>query len=165
MEIKTDGSDPMKETALDVLMYLFEHYQAGEFADAGNQDTLHEELVAAGFPDDAVRQAFVWLDGLAAQRQLPIVFGPSGATRLYTREEMAKLSAECRGFLLYLEQLGILDAALRELVIDRLMALKEEIDLERVKWVCLLVLMNQPDAEEAFGHLEEMVYYEGEFKH
>ncbi|MEQ1440377.1 DUF494 domain-containing protein [Fontimonas sp. SYSU GA230001] len=155
----------MKETVLDVLMYLLENYQEGEFADADNQDTLHEELVAAGFPEEEVRQAFRWLDGLAAQRQLPIVFGPSGALRLYAREEMAKISAECRGFLMYLEQLGILDGTLREVVIDRLMALREEIDLERVKWVCLLVLMNQPDAEEAFGHLEEMVYYHGEFKH
>lgn len=155
----------MKETVLDVLMYLLENYQEGEFADAENQHTLHEELVAAGFPDEEVRQAFGWLDALAQQRQLPIVFGPSGATRLYAREEIAKISTECRGFLIYLEQLGILDAGLRELVIDRLMALKEDIDLERVKWVCLLVLLNQPDAEEAFGHLEEMVYYHGEFKH
>ncbi|MES0873075.1 DUF494 family protein [Sinimarinibacterium thermocellulolyticum] len=155
----------MKETVLDVLMYLLENYQQGEFTDADNQDALHEELVAAGFADDQVRQAFAWLDGLAAQRQLPIVFGPGGAMRLYAREEAAKIPLDCRGFLLYLEQLGILDAGLRELVIDRLMALKEEIDLERVKWVCLLVLMNQPDAEEAFGHLEEMVYYQGEFTH
>lgn len=155
----------MKETVLDVLMYLLENYQEGEFSDADNQETLQEELVAAGFPDDQVKQAFNWLDGLAEQRQLPIVFGPTAATRLYAREEMAKISTECRGFLMYLEQLGILDAGLRELVIDRLMALREEIDLERVKWVCLLVLMNQPDAEEAFGHLEEMVYYHGEFKH
>ena len=155
----------MKETALDVLMYLFENYQEGEFSDADNQDTLYEELVAAGFPDDEVRHAFGWLDGLAEQRQLPIVFGPSGALRIYAREEQARISTECRGFLMYLEQLGIIDGGLRELVIDRLMALKEEVDLERVKWVCLLVLMNQPDAEEAFGPLEEMVYYQGEFKH
>ncbi len=155
----------MKETVLDVLMYLLENYQEAELSDSGNQDTLHEELIAPGFPDEEVRHAFRWLDGLAAQRQLPIVFGPSGSMRLYAREEMAKISAECRGFLMYLEQLGILDGTLRELVIDRLMALKEEIDLERVKWVCLLVLMNQPDAEEAYGHLEEMVYYHGEFKH
>jgi Smg protein len=66
---------------------------------------------------------------------------------------------------MYLEQLGILDANRRELVIDRLMALREDIDLERVKWVCLLVLMNQPDAEDAYTHLEELVYYEGEFAH
>lgn len=155
----------MKETVLDVLMYLFENYQAGEFSDADNHGTLRDELVAAGFPEEEVRHAFTWLDGLAAQRQLPIVFGPSGALRIYASVELARLSAECRGFLMYLEQLGILAAASRELVIDRLMALKEDIDLERVKWVCLLVLMNEPDAEEAFTHIEEMVYYSGDFLH
>jgi Smg protein len=155
----------MKETVLDVLMYLFENYQTGELADGDNHATLADELVAAGFPEEEVRHAFGWLDGLAAQRQLPLVFGPTGAIRVYAREELARLPAEVRGFLMYLEQLGLLAARARELVIDRLMALKEDIDLERVKWVALLVLMNEPDAEEAFSHLEEMVYYSGEFLH
>lgn len=155
----------MKETVLDVLMYLFENYQEGEFSDADNQDALREELVAAGFPEDEVGHAFAWLDGLAEQRQLPLIFAPSSAMRCYTREEMARISTDCRGFLMYLEQLGIINVQMRELIIDRLMALKEDVDLERVKWVCLLVLINQPEAEEAFGHLEEMVYYQGEFKH
>jgi Smg protein len=155
----------MKETVLDVLMYLFENYQAGEYSDTDNHSTLEDELVAAGFPEEEVRHAFGWLDGLAAQRQLPIIFGPSGAIRVYAREEIARLSTEVRGFIVYLEQLGILSSAARELVVDRLMALKEEIDLERVKWVSLLVLMNEPDAEDAFAHLEEMVYYTGEFLH
>lgn len=155
----------MKETVLDVLMYLFENYHEGEFSDAGNLGTLRDELVAAGFPEEEVRHAFQWLDALAQQRQLPIVFGPGSAIRVYAREEQDRLSTECRGFLLYLEQLGILRAQTRELVIDRLLALTEEIDLERVKWVCLLVLMNEPDAEDAFAHLEEMVYYSGEFLH
>lgn len=155
----------MKETVLDVLMYLFENYQAGEFSDVDNQATLRDELVAAGFPDEEVGNAFGWLDGLAETRQLPLIFGPSGALRLYAREELARLSAECRGFLLYLEQLGILTMHAREMVIDRLMALNEDVDLERVKWVCLLVLMNEPESEEAFAHVEEMVYYSGHFLH
>jgi Smg protein len=155
----------MKETVLDVLMYLFENYQEGEFSDSDNQVTLRDELVAAGFPDQEVAHAFDWVDGLAQQRQLPIIFSPGGAVRVYCREEMSKLSTECRGFIMYLEQLGIFGGQARELVIDRLMALTEEIDLERVKWVCLLVLMNEPDAEDAFAHLEEMVYYSGEFLH
>lgn len=155
----------MKETVLDVLMYLFENYQAIEFADASNQATLRDELIAAGFPDDEVGHAFAWLDGLAEQRQLPLIFGPAGSIRVYAREELDRLSAECRGFLLYLEQLGILTLDTRELVIDRLMALDEDIDLERVKWVCLLVLINQPEGEEAYASLEDMVYYTGDFLH
>lgn len=155
----------IKETVLDVLMYLFENYQTGEFSDQDNKQTLHEELVAAGFPEEEVQHAFTWLDELAEQRQLPLVFGPGGAMRIYTRDEQDKIATDCRGFLLYLEQLGILTAVSREVVIDRLMAVNEEIDLERVKWVCLLVLINQPDSEEAFLELEDMVYYQGNFLH
>lgn len=155
----------MKETVLDVLMYLFENYQHVEYADTGNQDTLRDELTAAGFPDEEVGHAFAWLDGLSAQRQKPLIFGPTGALRVYAREELARLSSDCRGFLLNLEQLGIMDATARELVIDRLMAFSDEIDLERVKWVCLLVLIHQPDADEAFEHIEDLVYCQGEYLH
>lgn len=155
----------MKETVLDVLMYLFENYQHGEFADTDNQETLRDELTAAGFPVEEVNHAFSWLDGLSNQRQQPLIFGPRGSLRVYAREEMAKLSVECRGFLLYLEQLGIFDSTAREVVIDRLMALEEEIDLDRVKWVCLLVLVNHPESEEAFEHLEDLVYYQGDYLH
>ena len=41
----------MKETLLDVLMYLFENYNDGEFSNADNQETLKVELAAAGFPE------------------------------------------------------------------------------------------------------------------
>lgn len=155
----------MKETVLDVLMYLFENYQRGEFADTGNQETLRDELTAAGFPVEEVNHAFTWLDGLTNQRQQPLIFGLQGSLRVFAREEQARLSVECRGFLLYLEQLGIFDSTAREVVIDRLMALEDEIDLDRVKWVCLLVLVNQPDGEDAFEHLEDLVYYQGQYLH
>ncbi len=155
----------MKETVLDVLMYLFENYQHGEFADTGNQENLREELTAAGFPLDEVNHAFAWLDGLSNQRQHPLIFGLRGSLRIYAREEQARLSVECRGFLLYLEQLGILDSATREVVIDRLMAIEDEIDLDRVKWVCLLVMVNHPESEAAFEHLEDLVYFQGEHLH
>lgn len=154
----------MKETVLDVLMYLFENYQHGEFSDTDNQDTLRDELIAAGFPAEEVNHAFAWLDGLSEQRQHPLIFGP-GALRVYARQEQERLSTECRGFLLYLEQLGILDSTAREVVIDRLMAINDEIDLERVKWVCLLVLVNQPNGEDAFEHLEDMIYFQGQYRH
>ena len=155
----------MKETVLDVLMYLFENYQQGEFSDTDNQATLRDELVAAGFPSEEVDNAFEWLDGLTEQRQQPLIFGPRGSLRVFAHEEIDRLSTECRGFLLYLEQLGILDCSSREVVIDRLLAFSDEIDLERVKWVCLLVLVNHPEAEEAFEHLEDMVFYKGDYLH
>lgn len=154
----------MKETVLDVLMFLFENYHDTEVHDDDNQDTLRDELTAAGFPVDEVNHAFAWLGGLEEQRQSPAI-GSRGSIRVYAAEEMAVLSTECRGFLFYLEQLGILTAESRELVIERLLSLESDIDLERVKWVCLLVLVSQPGEEESAWHLEDMVYAPGPFLH
>ena len=69
----------MKETVLDVLMYLFVNYQHGEFVDTENQENLRDELTAAGFPVEEVNHAFSWLDGLTEQRQQPLIFGPRGS--------------------------------------------------------------------------------------
>ena len=155
----------MKENVLDVLMYLFENYTDTEFTDTDNHSALKEELAGAGFPDEEVRHAFEWLDGLAERRKQLSLFGRDGVLRVYSRQELSRLSTDCRGFLMYLEQLGILTPEARELAIDRLMAIDEEIDLERVKWVLLLVLMQHPGAETAYEQMHELVYYEGEFLH
>ncbi|MDI3260751.1 MAG: DUF494 domain-containing protein [Sinobacteraceae bacterium] len=155
----------MKETLLDLLMYLFENYHEGELEDSDNQPTLRVELAAAGFPEEEIDHAFAWLEGLAAQRSAPLVAAHADTLRVYAPQEAEKLSVECRGFLLHLEQLGILTPQSRELVIERLLALEDEVDLERVKWVCLLVLINQPGEEESAVHLEDMVYYQGDFLH
>lgn len=155
----------MKENVLDVLMYLFENYTDIEFTDTGNHDALKEELSGAGFPEEEVKHAFEWLDTLAERRQQLSLFGSTGVIRVYSRQELSRLSTDCRGFLVYLEQLGILTPETRELAIDRLMAIEEEIDLEKVKWVLLLVLMHQPDGENAYAQIHELVYYDGEFLH
>jgi Smg protein len=81
--------------------------------------------------------------------------------------EEARLDAECRGFLMFLEHNGILDALQRELVVDRVMALdQEEIDLDDLKWVVLMVLFNQPGQEAAFAWMESHMFEsEGEPLH
>jgi Smg protein len=155
----------MKENVLDVLMYLFENYNDTEFTDTGNYDALKEELAGAGFPAEEVQHAFEWLDTLAERRKQLSLFGSTGVIRVYSRQETARLSTDCRGFLVYLEQLGLLTPATREIAIDRLMAIEEEIDLEKVKWVLLLVLMHQPGGENAFEQIQELVYHDGERLH
>ena len=82
-----------------------------------------------------------------------------GPTRVYFGPELDKLDLECRGFLLFLEQHGILDADQRELVLDRAMALdQDELDLEDLKWVVLLVLFNQPGSEAAYAWMETQMF-------
>ena len=81
------------------------------------------------------------------------------AVRIYARSERARLDAEGRGYMMYLEQIGILSPHQRELVIDRLMALdSEEIDVDDIKWVVLMVLFSQPGEESAYARMEDLVF-------
>jgi len=71
----------------------------------------------------------------------------------------SRLTVECRGLLLSLEQVGILSAQQREIVIDRLLALDaEDLDIEQVKWVVLMVLSSQPGQEQACARMEDLVF-------
>ena len=150
----------MKENVLDVLMYLFENYMNSESGQESDQDSLRQELEDAGFHRGEIYKAFAWLEELAEQQGEKTPAMPvGGSLRVFTEQEAKKLDLECRGFLLYLEQVGVLDGAMRELVIDRVMALEsEEIDLEQFKWIVLMGLFNQPGQEAAVAWMEDLMF-------
>lgn len=155
----------MKETILDVLIYLFENYMDDtESAAETDQETLKHALREAGFPNLEINKAFDWLESLAEQQdnfQAEPLCQLAAPIRVYCPEEILRLDIHCRGFLMFLEQTGVLDPSSRELVIDRVMALEtEEVSLEQVKWVILMVLFNQPGQESVFSWMEELVYDE-----
>ena len=153
----------MKENVLDVLMYLFENYMNDEIEFDTDEETLRVELQEAGFQQVEITKAFEWLEGLAGLQDAPKRYTPNNANsvRVYTKEECEKLDLDSRGFLMFLEQTGVLDHNTREMVIDRVMALEaEEIDLEQLKWVVLMVLFNQPGREAAFAWMEDLVFEE-----
>ncbi|MCB1749344.1 MAG: DUF494 domain-containing protein [Gammaproteobacteria bacterium] len=150
----------MKQTVIDILIYLFEHYIDDEIELDADRDRLKSELHSAGFESGQVAKAFDWLQDLASNRAsaddqpLPA----STSTRIYTEDEQRKLDAECRGFMVFLEQANVLDPASREIVIERVLALEsEEIDIVQLKWIILMVLFNQPGQEQAFLWMEDLV--------
>jgi Smg protein len=139
-------------------MYLFQNYMDDDVDADPDRESIQSELLAAGFPSREIQQAFEWLDSLVDRQSAPLVVNPCSC-RIYIDSEQDKLDVECRGFLLFLEQGGILDSETRELVIDRVMALEsDEIDLHQLKWIILMVLFNQPGREEAYAWLEDLVF-------
>jgi Smg protein len=65
------------------------------------------------------------------------------SVRAYAARECAKLDASCRGFIMHLESIGVLDPALRELVVDRAMAASGRmLALDQLKLIVLMVLWN-----------------------
>lgn len=156
----------MKENILDVLLYLFEHYFYDDpdivrGRDSLQNDLLLDQLSQAGFSPMQVNKAFDWLDDLAHRRPTLAASRPNGPVRLFVGAELDRLDLECRGFLMFLEQQGVLDADQREWVLDRALALgQDEIDLDDLKWVVLMVLFNQPGAEAAFAWMETQIFGE-----
>ncbi len=152
----------MKENVLDVLMYLFETYIDTEEEPEADHNELREELSRAGFRDAEIEHALDWLDGLSANND---ILSPNPqtehGTRVFSEMELSRLDAACRGYIMYLEQVGILSPPQRELVIDRLLALESaDIDVEQIKWVVLMVLFSQPGQELAYARMEDLVFDE-----
>ena len=128
----------------DILVYLFENCQQAELA--YDRDRVAKKLSAAGFEDSDISEALHWLAGVlhaphGAREPLP---DARSSFRAYAPRELAKLDAECRGFLLTLEHSGILNPETRELVIERALAASGEmLSLDQLKLVVLMVLWNQ----------------------
>ena len=150
----------MKENVLDVLMYLFQHYIDEESDIEPDRETLQGTLLEAGFFHTEIDKAFNWLDGLALVQEENRSSGQTmKSIRVYANQETDLLDLECRGFLLYLEHTGVLDPDSREMVLDRVLALDTtDIDIERLKWVILMVLFNQSDHDMSFDWIENVVF-------
>ena len=150
----------MNHTVIDVLIYIFQHYAEDDSDILEDEDRLRGHLRDAGFESTLVRRALDWLNDLSCQELAPEGTAGLGshAMRCYTPEEQARLDADCRGFLLFLEMNGVLDFTSREMVIERVMALDaKQLDVEQLKWIVLMVLFNLPGYENAYFSMEDLV--------
>jgi len=149
----------------DILMYLFENYIHSEAEIMVDHDSLTDELSSAGFHQDEIYKALAWIEKLAALQESDthpyLTRVSSQSIRIYTKEENTRLDVECRGFLLFLEQVNVLDFTTREMVIDRVMELDtKEFSLDDMKWVVLMVLFNVPGQEKAYSQMEDLIFEE-----
>jgi Smg protein len=142
----------------DVLAYVFENCQQAEVAHEA--DRVAKKLSAAGFEDSDISEALHWLAGVLSGPHAELAQLPDSrrSFRAFAAREMAKLDAQCRGFLLTLEHAGILTPQTRELVIERsLAAAGAMLTLDQLKLIVLMVMWNQQTptsrlvAEDLFG--------------
>jgi len=128
----------------EVLVYLFENCQQGELAD--DRERVARKLSAAGFEDADISEALHWLAGVVRTARTTSAPLPDSRTsfRAFAPRELAKLDAQCRGFLITLEQSGILTEETRELVLERSLAASgPSLSLDQLKLIVLMVLWNQ----------------------
>jgi Smg protein len=130
----------MKEGVIDVLMYIFSSYADQDENLPEDRDGIDADLRAAGFDSLEIDKAFEWLDGLAEAEDSTASDQSESAMRILASEE----------------------SALREMVINRVMALESdsEVDIEELKWIVMMVLFNSSEEqdENALMHYEDIVF-------
>lgn len=138
-------------TMFDVLVYLYETYWRPDACPDHAQ--LARKLNAVGFESDEIQEALTWLDGLAAAGEsLESAAANQGehSLRVYAPHEIEHLGETSVSFIRFLESAGVLPAPMREMVIDRAMAIPgAPMDLEDLKIIVLMVfwsLGEEPDA-------------------
>ena len=144
----------------DVLVYVYEHYWRGDVCP--ELPLLGRKLSAAGFDAEEIQQALSWLAGLnsAAQhadliqlhpQRVPSAYAQSPLSmRVYSEAEKKHLGAEGLGFVTFLENAGIMSAQMREIVVDRAIAVTDHpVGLDDLKIIVLMVFWSagiEPDA-------------------
>ena len=149
----------MKENIFDVLMYLFENYMDEDNEIPPDNDLMKTELLEAGFGHKDVVRAFDWLESLVHEDEnMDIQPQASSSFRIFSPFEKERLDVECQDLMMTLERTGILNSINRELILDRAIALEEVLTIDKLKWIVLIVLLNQPDEELALARMEDIVY-------
>lgn len=148
----------MNRSVLDALIYLYQHKL--RLSPAVTSQDLYATLREVGFRETIAQRAVRWLHqvvSVSQRRRMPDDVGESAA-RVYSHIECDYLSSACRGFLYFIEEIGILTADMREVIIERLLALGlNSITLLQAKWVVLIVLSYVPNQEMAAHRIYDMV--------
>lgn len=151
------------ERMFEVLVYVYENYWRGDACP--EPDQLQRKLNAVGFEADEIREALDWLNGLnvatrcthwlpgiteAVHQDTPTRLQSPHSMRVYSVAEQDHLGADCLGFISFLESSGVLPSPMREIVVDRAMAVPaEELTLDDLKIIVLMVYWSfgeEPDA-------------------
>lgn len=148
----------------EVLVYLYENYWRPDACP--DHDQLTRKLSAVGFESDEIQEALSWLDGLAQTAQAYTGQQTPRSLRVYTPREIERLGEDSIGFISFLESAGVLPPPMREMVVDRAMAVGEApVALEDLKVIVLMVfwsLGEEPDAlilDELFVAPEERLIH------
>ncbi|WP_353139371.1 DUF494 domain-containing protein [Limnohabitans sp.] len=143
----------------EVLVFVYENYWRGDACPELGQ--LGRKLSAAGFELEDIQQALSWLDELNLASHKTELIDISQAKReqhtesaqsmrVYSVAEQDHLGSACLGFINFLASADVLSPHMREIVMDRAMAIPgNPIHLDDLKIIVLMVYWSiglEPDA-------------------
>ena len=105
----------MKENFLKILVVLFSRYNTQANILMQDETELLKKLRKAGFPEADGKKVLDWVAETYERADASLNMKNPTSTRIYHETEETKISAEARGFILFLEKSGVLDVARRAL--------------------------------------------------
>jgi Smg protein len=159
----------MNDRVVDVLAFLYEWRFSGNETGGSllaDRDSVSAGLETAGFSEELTEGALQWLgelDEIEARGFLELwnesTASASGVQRSYTREEVETVGLSGCGLLLMLEEMGVLNALQREIVIERVTALGTgPLDDSDLRWIILYVLRGRCGSEGASDWAEAVLF-------
>ena len=147
----------------EVLVYVYENYWRGDACP--ELEHLSRKLSAVGFDADEIEQALQWLAGLSLassrtelidinqhqpQQALTSREQSRNSLRVYSIAEQDHLGSDSLGFVSFLESAQVLPPHMREIVVDRAMAVPgRPVSIDDLKIIVLMVYWSvglEPDA-------------------
>ena len=156
----------MTNNILDVLTFMFDFLFESSEQDSAHElddDLLKAHLSEAGFDDGRIDKALTWLENIAALQEgkLDTYVTTHNSVRIYSEAEQGKLNAKARGFIMFMENMGQLNAAQREMVIEQVMTLEDStLSMDDLKWVVMMVIGNSEEIAMPTQWLESIVFYD-----
>lgn len=156
----------MTNNILDVLTFMFDFLFESSEQDSAHElddDLLKAHLSEAGFDDGRIDKALTWLENIAALQEgkLDTFVTTHNSVRIYSEAEQGKLNAKARGFIMFMENMGQLNAAQREMVIEQVMTLEDStLSMDDLKWVVMMVIGNSEEIAMPTQWLESIVFYD-----
>lgn len=128
----------------EVLVFMFENYFSHHTA--LDSDVMEQELSAAGFDSSDITGAFDWYAEMKSRltEPAPHYAHKHSGMRVFSDMELKKINTESIGFILFLQQANVINDMERDLIIDRAMALKQQvITVEEMRWISMIALWNE----------------------
>lgn len=121
---------------------------------------LDQELTLRGYSPEEIEQAVFWLSSRAeAFEEEKVEVGGKGTVRVLSEWERMSLRSDCYGFLLRLQNLGIIDGEQFEKIIAQSIPVgPEKIQLNEVKAIACSVIFNRDIKEfdeDVFDHFDD----------
>jgi len=139
----------LRERVLAIMTLIAQYVM--ENPDFSSETDIVEELLAVGYDEEEIDAAFNWMEtvslSLHTSSQTDQIFS-TPVQRIYSSDEIRKLSLEARGFLVRLRNTGIIDEEIQEEILDRALQTDEdEVTLKEMKTVTALTLFSRSQEE------------------